>query len=63
MASQASATATPPSGRRPRRKSKAETVALGVGGVALSTAFTFLGLLAITFFIGRIVPIDPVLAV
>ena len=27
------------------------------------TALTFLGLLAITFFIGRVVPIDPVLAV
>ncbi|WP_428645523.1 ABC transporter permease [Roseibium sp.] len=30
---------------------------------ALVTAGTFLGLLAITFFIGRVVPIDPVLAV
>ncbi len=29
----------------------------------LSVAVTFLGLLAVTFFIGRIVPIDPVLAV
>nr|WP_242652282.1 ABC transporter permease [Limimaricola pyoseonensis] len=33
-----------------------------MGFVAL-TALTFLGLLAITFFIGRVVPIDPVLAV
>ncbi|SDE78109.1 peptide/nickel transport system permease protein [Limimaricola pyoseonensis] len=33
-----------------------------LGFVAL-TALTFLGLLAITFFIGRVVPIDPVLAV
>mgnify|MGYP003835806747 CR=1 FL=1 len=30
---------------------------------AFVTAVTFLGLLAITFFIGRVVPIDPVLAV
>ncbi len=34
-----------------------------LGGFALVTALTFLGLLAITFFIGRVVPIDPVLAV
>ena len=30
---------------------------------AVTVAFTFLGLLAITFVIGRVVPIDPVLAV
>ena len=35
----------------------------GVLGVLIAVAFTFLGLLAITFFIGRVVPIDPVLAV
>ncbi|WP_429812018.1 ABC transporter permease [Ensifer sp. B1-9] len=32
-------------------------------GFLITLAITFLGLLAITFFIGRIVPIDPVLAV
>ncbi len=32
-------------------------------GFVLTIALTFLGLLAITFFIGRVVPIDPVLAV
>lgn len=32
-------------------------------GFLVTLAITFLGLLAITFFIGRIVPIDPVLAV
>lgn len=32
-------------------------------GVVLTTAATFLGLLAITFVIGRIIPIDPVVAV
>lgn len=37
--------------------------ALGVLGFLATVAFTFLGLLAITFFIGRIIPIDPVLAV
>ncbi len=33
------------------------------GGVVVSLAATFLGLLFITFIIGRVVPIDPVLAV
>ncbi|HZF75402.1 MAG TPA: ABC transporter permease [Acetobacteraceae bacterium] len=32
-------------------------------GFALQVALTLLGLLAVTFFIGRVVPIDPVLAV
>lgn len=36
---------------------------LAAGGVLLTVALTFLGLLAITFVIGRVVPIDPVLAV
>ncbi|NGN41606.1 ABC transporter permease [Mesorhizobium sp. CGMCC 1.15528] len=36
---------------------------LGLAGFIVTVAFTFLGLLAITFFIGRVVPIDPVLAV
>ena len=35
----------------------------GAMGFVVVTAATFLGLLAITFFIGRVVPIDPVLAV
>lgn len=36
---------------------------MALGGFVIVTALTFLGLLAITFFIGRVVPIDPVLAV
>ena len=36
---------------------------MGLGGFVVVTALTFLGLLAITFFIGRVVPIDPVLSV
>ena len=32
-------------------------------GFALSVALTYLGLLAVTFFIGRVMPIDPVLAI
>ncbi len=37
--------------------------AKGVAEFVAITAVTFLGLLALTFFIGRVVPIDPVLAV
>ncbi|MDK1373938.1 MULTISPECIES: ABC transporter permease [unclassified Sinorhizobium] len=36
---------------------------VAAAGFLVTLAVTFLGLLAITFFIGRIVPIDPVLAV
>ena len=50
----------PPAGPRPGR---ALPFLRGLGGFAATVAFTFLGLLAITFFIGRVVPIDPVLAV
>src|SRR5579871_2737635 len=32
------------------------------GGLVISLALTFLGLLAITFIIGRMMPVDPVLA-
>ncbi len=35
---------------------------LVLGRLALTLAFTFLGLLLVTFLIGRVVPIDPVLA-
>ena len=34
-----------------------------IGGGVLSLAVTLLGLLAVTFFIGRVVPIDPVLSI
>ena len=37
--------------------------AKSLGGFAILTVLTFIGLLAITFFIGRVVPIDPVLSV
>lgn len=36
---------------------------LGIMAVLFSMAMTFLGLIAITFFVGRIVPIDPVIAI
>jgi peptide/nickel transport system permease protein len=38
-------------------------LAVSAGGFLITVALTFLGLLAITFFIGRVIPIDPVLAV
>jgi len=37
--------------------------ATAIAGFVITLALTFLGLLAITFFIGRVIPIDPVLAV
>lgn len=42
---------------------RARSFAAPLAGFIALTALTFLGLLAITFFIGRVVPIDPVLAV
>ncbi|GAA4111692.1 peptide/nickel transport system permease protein [Aminobacter aganoensis] len=51
------------SGGSPRNARQAWKTLKGVLGVLAAVAFTFLGLLAITFFIGRVVPIDPVLAV
>ena len=36
---------------------------LGLGGFLLSLVLTFLGLTAITFVIGRVMPADPVLAI
>ncbi|UDF37744.1 UNVERIFIED_ORG: ABC transporter permease [Shinella sp. XGS7] len=37
--------------------------AKALGSFLLTVALTYLGLLAVTFFIGRVVPIDPVLAI
>jgi peptide/nickel transport system permease protein len=39
------------------------SLAMRVAGVVTSVVTTFFGLLLVTFFIGRVVPIDPVLAV
>jgi len=50
--------------RRPGlHRSRGARLLLGLAGFTVSVLITFLGLLAITFFIGRVVPIDPVLAV
>ena len=53
-------TATPRPVMRPSRRLR---LARSLAGFVVVTALTFLGLLAITFFIGRVIPIDPVLAV
>ncbi len=47
----------------PARGRRAAAIALSVGRFLVIAATTYLGLLAVTFFIGRIIPIDPVLAV
>ncbi|MGN6304959.1 MAG: ABC transporter permease [Mesorhizobium sp.] len=46
-----------------RGSGRALAIAGGIGRFLLIAATTYLGLLAVTFFIGRIIPIDPVLAV
>ncbi len=45
------------------RRKRANRLVLAFGGFIVTVALTFLGLLAITFFIGRVIPIDPVLSV
>ncbi|MDZ4095235.1 MAG: ABC transporter permease [Paracoccaceae bacterium] len=45
------------------RPSPAATLFHQIGGVVLSLIVTMLGLLLVTFFIGRVVPIDPVLSI
>lgn len=46
-----------------RGKSRASRRLIAVLGFLATVVTTFLGLLAVTFFIGRVVPIDPVLAI
>jgi peptide/nickel transport system permease protein len=50
-------------GRGGRGSGRALAIAGGIGRFLLIAASTYLGLLAVTFFIGRVIPIDPVLAV
>lgn len=47
----------------PRRRPRAGGIVLSILRFLLIVTTTYLGLIAVTFFIGRIVPIDPVLAV
>ncbi|MBS1182441.1 MAG: oligopeptide transporter permease [Proteobacteria bacterium] len=48
---------------KPARRRRARGLAVNFGRFAIMLATTVLGLLAVTFFIGRVVPIDPVLAI
>ncbi len=48
---------------KPARRRRVRGLAVNLGRFAIMLATTFLGLLAVTFFIGRVVPIDPVLAI
>ncbi len=50
-------------GRAGRASARFLTAASGIGKFALVVATTFIGLLAVTFFIGRVIPVDPVLFV
>ena len=45
------------------RKGRAAAFAKAVGRFLFAAVTTYFGLLAVTFFIGRVVPIDPVLAI
>ncbi|MGB3415572.1 MAG: ABC transporter permease [Mesorhizobium sp.] len=47
----------------PRGAARGLAIASAVGRFVLVAVTTYLGLLAVTFFIGRVIPIDPVLAV
>jgi peptide/nickel transport system permease protein len=47
----------------PGHLERAARVARGLAGLVLTLAATLLGLLAVTFVIGRVIPIDPVLAI
>lgn len=53
--------AVPPAPRARNRRLGRDLA--GAAGFVVTLFLTFLGLLAITFFIGRVIPIDPVLAV
>ncbi|MEJ1159288.1 ABC transporter permease [Prosthecomicrobium sp. N25] len=48
---------------RPFRASRAYGYGSAVGRFLVTVILTYLGLLAVTFFIGRVIPIDPVLAI
>ncbi|RFC67098.1 MULTISPECIES: ABC transporter permease [Mesorhizobium] len=48
---------------RGRRRSGASSLAWSILSFLVVAAITFLGLITVTFFIGRVIPIDPVLAI
>lgn len=46
-----------------RRRARATKLAASIGTFIAVVVTTYLGLLAVTFFIGRVIPIDPILAI
>lgn len=55
-----------PSGAAPdlgAHAKRARQIVFAIAGFVVTVLLTFLGLMAITFFIGRVIPIDPVLSV
>ena len=52
-----------PTAEAGRNRARALSWAAAIGRFLIIVATTYLGLLAVTFFIGRVVPIDPVLAI
>ena len=52
-----------PAAEAGRNRARALSWAAAIGRFLIIVATTYLGLLAVTFFIGRVVPIDPVLAI
>ncbi len=46
-----------------RRRARLSRTAAAIGRFLLTLVLTYLGLLAVTFFIGRVIPIDPALAI
>ena len=63
MAESGQAVAGPPPAPAGRGLHRARRIGAELVWFVATTVLTFLGLLAMTFFIGRVVPIDPVLAV
>ena len=55
--------AAPPPAQGDGRAAARRRRARSIGGTLLSLALTLLGLLLVTFIIGRVMPIDPVLKV
>ena len=58
----ASAVSTPSAEAGARFLQGARRLLLAVGGLSFSLAATFFGLLFITFVIGRLMPVDPMIA-
>ena len=58
-----SATSAAPASGAPQRSTRLWRTLRSIGNFLVVIVLTYLGLLAVTFFIGRVIPIDPVLAI